>query len=130
MTNRIYKFYLLDPIGSSETRKTNYTVSSPKGRQLMFKGTVEDFQKVEELYGELWAKVIDNQLGLIDKHAGELTNDWILQNWEGAEIIAVEFDTKKEFWYLGDDILEPIPTDQGETFGVTESAIYYDEDGM
>lgn len=109
MTNRIYKFYLLDPIGSSETRKTNYTVSSPKGRQLMFKGTVEDFQKVEELYGELWAKVIDNQLGLIDKHAGELTNDWILQNWEGAEITAVDSITKVEFYYLGDGKLEPKP---------------------
>ena len=55
MTDTIYKFYLLDPIGSIETRKTNYTVSSPKSRQLIFKGTVEDFQKVEEIYGELWA---------------------------------------------------------------------------
>ena len=110
MTDRIYKFYLVDPIGV-ETRKTNYTVSSPKGRQLMFKGTVEDFQKVEELYGELWAKVIDNQLGLIDKHAGELTNDWILQNWEGAEIIAIDH-LDIEYRYLGDGDLEAIPADE------------------
>ena len=130
MTDRIYEFYLVDPTEAAvKTRKTNYTVSSPKGRQLMFKGTVEDFQKVEELYGELWTKVIDNQLGLIDKHAGELTNDWILQNWEGAEIIAIDH-LDIEYWYLGNGDLEAIPTDQGETFGVTESAVYYDEDGM
>ena len=111
MTDTIYKFYLLDPIGSIETRKTNYTVSSPKGRQLMFKGTVEDFQKVEELYGELWAKVIDNQLGLINRHAGELTSDWILQNWEGAEIIAVDHNDI-EYWQLGNGDLEAVTTDE------------------
>ena len=98
MTDRIYEFYILDPTGS---------------RHKIFRGTVKDFQKVEELYGELWGEVIDSQLGLLgDEHAGVLTDDPILQNWEGAELIAVEFDTKKEFWYLGDDILEPIPTDE------------------
>ena len=109
MTNRIYEFYLIDPIGT-ETRKTNYSVSSPKGRHKMFKGTVEDFQKVEELYGELWAKVIDSQLGLLDdEHAGVLTDDPILQNWEGAEITAVDSITKVAFYYLGDGELEPKP---------------------
>ena len=112
MTDRIYEFYLVDPTEAAiKTRKTNYTISSPKGRQLMFKGTVEDFQKVEELYGELWTKVIDNQLGLIDRHAGELTNDWILQNWEGAEIIAIDHNDI-EYWYLGDGKLEAVPTDE------------------
>ena len=109
MTDKIYEFYLIDPTGD-ETRKTNYSVSSPKGRHKMFKGTVEDFQKVEELYGELWAKVIDNQLALIDTHwADELTDDPILMNWEGAEIIAVDSTTKVEFYYLGDGKLEPTP---------------------
>ena len=111
MTDKIYKFYLLDPIGSIETRKTNYTVSSPKSRQLIFKGTVEDFQKVEELYGELWAKVIDNQLALIDKHAGELTEDWVIQNWEGATVVAVDHNDI-EYWYLGNGDLEAVPTDE------------------
>lgn len=130
MTDKIYEFYVLDPTGET-VRKTDYTVSSPKGRHKMFRGTREDFLKVVDLYSDLWDAVMDSQLGLLgDEHAGVLTDDPILQNWEGAEIIAVEFDTKKEFWYLGDDILEPIPTDQGETFGVTESAVYYDEDGM
>ena len=119
MTDRIYEFYLIDPTGD-ETRKTNYSVSSPKGRHKIFRGTVEDFQKVEELYGELWAKVIDNQLGLLDdEHAGELTDDPILQNWEGADIIAKELfittildHVDIEYWYLGNGDLEAIPTDE------------------
>ena len=35
MTDRIYEFYISDPTGS---------------RHKIFRGTVEDFQKVEELY--------------------------------------------------------------------------------
>ena len=109
MKDRIYEFYILDP-RADVIRRTNYTVSSPKGRHKIFRGTVEDFQKVEELYGELWAKVIDSQLGLLDdEHAGELTDDPILQNWEGADIIAIDLTTKVEFWYLGDGELEPKP---------------------
>ena len=109
MTDRIYEFYILDPPGD-ETRKTNYSVSSPKGRHKIFRGTVEDFQKVEELYGELWGMVIDSQLGLLgDEHAGVLTDDPILQNWEGGDITAVDFTTEVEFWYLGDGELEPKP---------------------
>ena len=119
MTDRIYEFYLIDPTGY-ETRKTNYSVSSPKGRHKIFRGTVEDFQKVEELYGELWAKVIDNQLGLLDdEHAGELTDDPILQNWEGADIIAKELfittildHVDIEYWYLGNGDLEAVPNDE------------------
>ena len=115
MTDRIYEFYILDPTGET-VRKTDYSVSSPKGRHKIFRGTVEDFQKVEELYGELWGKVIDSQLGLLgDEHAGVLTDDPILQNWEGAEIIAVYFDTKVEFYefyYLGNGDLEAVPNDE------------------
>lgn len=129
MTDKIYEFYILDP-RADVIRRTNYSVSSPKGRHKIFRGTVEDFQKVEELYGELWAKVIDNQLGLLgDEHAGVLTDDPILQNWEGATVVAVDHNDI-EYWYLGDGDLEAVPTEQGETFGVTESAIYYDKDGM
>jgi len=95
MTDRIYEFYVLDPTGS---------------RHKIFRGTVEDFQKVEELYGELWGKVIDSQLGLLgDEHAGVLTDDPILQNWEGVDITAVDFTTKVEFWYIGNAELEPKP---------------------
>jgi len=108
MTDRIYEFYILDPTGET-VRKTDYTVSSPKGRHKIFRGTVEDFQKVEELYGELWGKVIDSQLGLLgDEHAGVLTDDPILQNWEGADIIAIDH-LDIEYWYLGEGDLEAIP---------------------
>ena len=79
MTDRIYEFYILDPTGS---------------RHKIFRGTVKNFQKVEELYGELWGEVIDSQLGLLgDEHAGVLTDDPILQNWEGVDITAVDFTT-------------------------------------
>ena len=97
MTDRIYEFYISDPTGS---------------RHKIFRGTVEDFQKVEELYGELWAKVIDNQLGLLgDEHTGVLTDDPILQNWEGAEIIAVDH-LNIEYWYLGNGDLEAVPNNE------------------
>ena len=70
MTDRIYEFYLIDPTGD-ETRKTNYSVSSPKGRHKMFRGTREDFLKVVDLYSDLWDAVMDSQLGLLgDEHAG------------------------------------------------------------
>ena len=49
---------------------------------------LEDFLKVVDIYSDLWDAVMDSQLGLLgDERAGVLTDDPILQNWEGAEII-------------------------------------------
>jgi hypothetical protein len=49
----IYNFYL----------NTNEHTYEPI---LMFKGTLSAFEKVEQLYEELWFNVIDNQLGLLN----------------------------------------------------------------
>jgi hypothetical protein len=51
----IYNFYL----------NTNEHTYEPI---LLFKGTLSAFEKVEQLYGELWFNVIDNQLGLLNFH--------------------------------------------------------------
>ena len=56
--------------------------------------------------------MIDSQLGLLgDEYAGVLTDDPILQNWEGAEIIAVDH-LNIEYWYLGNGDLEAVPNNE------------------
>ena len=77
----------------------------------LFRGTVSDFEKVEQLYEKLWASVIDSQLGLLSEEpAKELTDDPILLQWEGAEIIAEDTTTYEQYWYLGDGKLKLIGT--------------------
>ena len=97
MDDKIYNFYL----------NTNEHTYEPI---LMFKGTLSAFEKVEQLYGELWFNVIDNQLGLLNFDNGypvdSLTDDPVLLKWEGSDIEAIDIETKKMFWYLGDGILE------------------------
>ena len=88
-----------------------YVESKPKEIYIMmFKGTLKDFQKVEQLYGELWYNVIDKQLGLLDFNNGypvdSLTDDPILLNWEGCDKTATNVTTKANYHYLGDGILE------------------------
>jgi hypothetical protein len=77
----------------------------------MFKGTFNDFEKVEQLYGELWFKVIDNQLNLIDFDNGydisKLTSDPILRNWEGSDIEARQIGNI--YHYLGDSNWASMP---------------------
>ena len=78
----------------------------------LFRGTVSDFEKVEQLYEKLWANVIDAQLGLLSEEpAKELTDDLILLQWEGAEIIAEDTTTYEQYWYLGDGKLKSIGTE-------------------
>ena len=78
----------------------------------LFRGTVSDFEKVEQLYEKLWASVIDSQLGLLSEEpAKELTDDPILLQWEGAEIIAEDTTTYEQYWYLGDGKLKSIGTE-------------------
>ena len=74
---------------------------------LMFKGTVTEFQKVEKLYEDLFYRVIDKQLRLLEKGdtTKKLTDDPILLNWEGCAITATNVTTKANYHYLADGIL-------------------------
>ena len=78
----------------------------------IFKGSLDDFEKVEQLYAELWAKVIDSQLDLIYFNDGydvsKLTNDPVLLNWEGCDIEAYQLNNENAYYYLGDGKLETI----------------------
>ena len=95
----IYNFYL----------NTNEHTYEPI---LLFKGTLSAFQKVEQLYGELWFNVIDNQLGLLNFDNGypvdSLTDDPVLLKWEGSDIEALDLQTQKIYYYLGDGILDKV----------------------
>jgi hypothetical protein len=95
----IYNFYL----------NTNEHTYEPI---LLFKGTLSAFEKVEQLYGELWFNVIDNQLGLLNFHNGypvdSLTDDPVLLKWEGSDIEALDLQTQKIYYYLGDGILDKV----------------------
>ena len=95
----IYNFYL----------NTNEHTYEPI---LMFKGTLSAFQKVEQLYGELWFNVIDKQLGLLNFDNGypvdSLTDDPVLLKWEGSDIEALDLQTQKIYYYLGDGILDKV----------------------
>ena len=77
----------------------------------LFKGTLDDFEKVEQLYGELWFKVIDSQLDLVNFDNGynvsDLTSDPILLNWEGSDIEARQIGNT--YHYLGDSNWDLIP---------------------
>jgi len=95
----IYNFYL----------NTNEHTYEPI---LMFKGTLSAFQKVEQLYGELWFNVIDKQLELLNFDNGypvdSLTDDPVLLKWEGSDIEALDLQTQKIYYYLGDGILDKV----------------------
>ena len=95
----IYNFYL----------NTNEHTYEPI---LLFKGTLSAFQKVEQLYGELWFNVIDKQLGLLNFDNGypvdSLTDDPVLLKWEGSDIEALDLQTQKIYYYLGDGILDKV----------------------
>jgi hypothetical protein len=95
----IYNFYL----------STNEHTYEPI---LMFKGTLSAFQKVEQLYGELWFNVIDKQLGLLNFDNGypvdSLTDDPILLKWEGSDIEAIDLQTQTIYYYLGDGVLNDV----------------------
>tara|TARA_R110002020_G_scaffold82308_1_gene203682 strand:- start:2907 stop:3215 length:309 start_codon:yes stop_codon:yes gene_type:complete len=97
--DKIYNFYL-------NTNENNYEPI------LMFKGTLSAFEKVDQLYGELWFNVIDNQLGLLNFDNGypvdNLTDDPVLLKWEGSDIEALDLQTQTIYYYLGDGILDKV----------------------
>ena len=94
------------------SRFFNFYIVSNDTKIHMFKGTLDDFEKVEQLYAELWLNVIDNQLDLIYFDNGydvsKLTSDPVLLNWEGSDIEAYPLNNENAYYYLGDGKLETI----------------------
>ena len=94
------------------SRFFNFYIVSNDTKIHMFKGTLDDFEKVEQLYAELWLNVIDNQLDLIYSEdaydVSKLTSDPVLLNWEGSDIEAYPLNNENAYYYLGDGKLETI----------------------
>ncbi len=94
------------------SRFFNFYIVSNDTKIHMFKGTLDDFEKVEQLYAELWLNVIDSQLDLIYFDNGydvsKLTSDPVLLNWEGSDIEAYPLNNENAYYYLGDGKLETI----------------------
>tara|TARA_R100001224_G_scaffold5587_1_gene3197 strand:+ start:745 stop:1056 length:312 start_codon:yes stop_codon:yes gene_type:complete len=99
MKNQVYDFYL-----RRDEEEPAYK---------LFRGTLADFRKVENLYEELRAKVIDSHLGIQDYNILEetLSDDPILLQWEGGEIIAENITTHEQHWYYGNGVLNAIGTE-------------------
>ena len=100
MKNQVYDFYL-----RRDEEEPAYK---------LFKGTLTDFRKVEALYEELRAKVIDSHtLGILEVTILEetLSDDPILLQWEGGEIIAENITTHEQHWYYGNGVLNAIGTE-------------------
>ena len=74
------------------------SVGDPKSYLLMYKAVLTQATRVVEWYDKLWREIVDEQLDNLDRdfeHIGinALTDDVILQNWEGSEILAFsQFD--------------------------------------
>ena len=65
----------------------------PESYTLMYKSTLTQATRVVDRYESLWFTVIDSQLDNIDPDfvnisIDALTDDVILQNWDGCEILA------------------------------------------
>ena len=105
MKNQVYDFYL-----RRDEEEPAYK---------LFKGTLTDFRKVEALYEELRAKVIDSHLGILELYDSNcafdleetLSDDPILLQWEGGEIIAENITTHEQHWYYGNGVLNAIGTE-------------------
>jgi len=74
------------------------SVGDPKSYLLMYKAALTQATRVVEGYDKLWREIVDEQLDNLDRdfeHIGidALTDDVILQKWEGSEILAFsQFD--------------------------------------
>ena len=69
------------------------SVGDPKSYTLMYKAALTQATRVVDRYESLWSTVIDSQLDNLDRDfvhisIDALTDDVILQNWEGSEILA------------------------------------------
>ena len=115
--------------------------------------TVDKIGKILDLYDELWKTLNTMEVlteSVIDGPTSESTIIEELENLD-PDALLEDIETGEKFWYVHKydetDVDKPVtardyksiryelePIDpsprQGETFGVTESAIYYDEDGM
>ena len=98
MKNKIYDWYL-----RRDEEEPAYK---------LFRGTLTDFREVAALYEKLRDKVIDSHLGIQDYNILEetLSDDAILLQWKGSEIIVEDIDTYEQYWYYGNGVLNAIGT--------------------
>ena len=95
------------------------SVGDPKSYTLMYKAALTQATRVVDRYESLWSTVIDSQLDNLDRDfvhisIDALTDDVILQNWEGSEILAFSQFDDTILFYSDDDTWEPHGTLQKE----------------
>lgn len=83
MKNRYYTIRLYPSLDTGEYR--SYL--------LQYSATLTQATRVVEWYDKLWREIVDEQLDNLDRdfeHVGidALTDDLVLQNWEGSEVLA------------------------------------------
>ena len=83
MKNRYYTIRLYPSLDTGEYR--SYL--------LQYSATLPQATRVVEWYDKLWREIVDEQLDNLDRdfeHVGidALTDDLVLQNWEGSEVLA------------------------------------------
>ena len=83
MKNRYYTIRLYPSLDTGEYR--SYL--------LQYSATLTQAPRVVEWYDKLWREIVDEQLDNLDRdfeHVGidALTDDLVLQNWEGSEVLA------------------------------------------
>ena len=103
----LFDVYIIDPHNTPmfRTRKTGYSVASPKGRLKVFSGRLKDAEYVLDMYDALWSKVVDERLGT--RPVQDLTDDHILLNWESCDIVAIDQkDDSRQFFFVGGSSLQ------------------------
>ena len=83
----------------------------PESYTLMYKSTLTQATRVVDRYESLWSTVIDSQLDNIDSDfvnisIDALTDDVILQNWDGCEILAFSRFDDTVLYYSDQDAWE------------------------
>ena len=83
MKNRYYTIRLYPSLDTGEYR--SYL--------LQYSATLTQATRVVEWYDKLWREIVDEQLDNLDRdfeHVSidALTDDLVLQNWEGSEVLA------------------------------------------
>ncbi len=100
------------------------SVGDSESYTLMYKATLTQATRVVDRYESLWSTVIDSQLDNIDPdflhiRIDALTDDVILQNWEGSEILA--------FSRFDDNVLYCSDLDAWEHYGSQKNWIETEE---
>ena len=101
MKNRYYTIRLYPSLDTGEYR--SYL--------LQYSATLTQATRVVEWYDKLWREIVDEQLDNLDRdfeHVGidALTDDVILQNWEGSEILAFSRFDDTVLYYSDQDAWE------------------------